>query len=88
MLVGELTTEQKELLTGQMVEQDWFFNPFLSYNTPEGVWVITTQEIDGSIYPENEWVKQLPLIDYVPLPNPSGLTENYFNQFFSGQTNN
>jgi hypothetical protein len=76
MLVGELTTEQKGLLTGQMVEQDWFFNPFLSYNTPEGVWVITTQEIDGSIYFENEWVKQVPLIEYVPYTNPSGFTQN------------
>jgi hypothetical protein len=78
MLVGELTPEQKELLTGQMVEQDWFFNPFLSYNTPEGVWVITTQEIDGSMYPQNAWVKELPLIEYVPYINPSGDTSNNF----------
>ena len=76
MKVGELTTQEKESLIGQMVEQDWYFNPFLSYNTTEGIWVISTQEIDGSIFPENEWVKELPLIDYVPLPNPTGLTEN------------
>jgi hypothetical protein len=61
-----------------MVEQDWFFNPFLSYNTPEGVWVITTQEIDGSIYVQNAWVKELPLIEYVPYINPSGDTSNNF----------
>ena len=88
MLVGQLTLEQKELLVGREVESNWYFNPFLSYNTPEGLWVITTEEIDGSIYLINSWVKQLPLIDYVPFINPSGTTENYFNQFFSGQTNN
>ena len=76
MLVGQLTLEQKDLLIGREVEPDWYFNPFLSYNTVEGIWVITTEEIDGSIFPENEWVKELPLIDYVPLPNPTGLTEN------------
>ena len=35
MKVGELTTQEKESLIGQMVEQDWYFNPFLSYNTTE-----------------------------------------------------
>jgi hypothetical protein len=49
----------------------------LSYNTIEGIWVISTQEIDGSIYLENEWVKQVPLIDYVPYTNPSGTTLNF-----------
>jgi hypothetical protein len=77
MKVGELTTQQKESLIGQMVEQDWYFNPFLSYNTIEGIWVISTQEIDASIYLENEWVKQVPLIDYVPYTNPSGTTLNF-----------
>ena len=86
MLVGELTTQQKESLIGQMVEQDWYLNPFLSYNTIEGIWVISTQEINGSIFPENEWVKTIPIIEYVkPI---SGDTENYYNQFFSGETQN
>lgn len=73
MKVGVLTIEQKESLVGQMVQVDWYFNPVLDCNTN---WIISTQEIDGSIYPQNEWVKSLPLIEWCPPPPPSGSTMN------------
>jgi hypothetical protein len=38
-------------------------------------WIISSQEIEASIYPENEWIKSLPLIDWCePLPPISGTT--------------
>jgi hypothetical protein len=75
MKVGLLTTIEKETLDGQLVEPNWYFNPVLDCNAD---WIISTQEIDGSIYPQNDWVKTLPLIDWCPpIPSPSGSTENY-----------
>ena len=75
MKVGILTITEKESLDGQSVQIDWDFNPIQDCNND---WIISTQEIEGSIYPQNEWVKTLPLIDWcVPLPPPSGSTENY-----------
>lgn len=72
MKVGLLTITEKESLDGQLVQQDWYFNPVLDCN---GDWIISTQEIDNSIYSQNEWVKSLPLIDWCPLiPPPSGST--------------
>ena len=72
--VGLLTITQKSDLDGQQVQNDWYFYPVQDCNND---WVISTQEIDGSIYPQNEWVKSLPLIDWcAPLPLPSGSTIN------------
>jgi hypothetical protein len=86
MKVGQLTEEQKISLEGQLVQLDWGFNPFESYGVVPFEWVISTEEIDNSTFPENEWVKTLPLIDYVfPI---SGDTQNYFTQFFSGNSQN
>ena len=73
MIVGLLTTTEKESLDGQLVQEDWYFNPVLDCNTD---WIISTQEIDGSIYPQNEWVKSLPLIDWCPPIPVSGSTMN------------
>ena len=73
MKVGILTTIEKETLDGQLVEPNWYFNPVLDCNVN---WVISTQEIDGSIYPQNEWVKTLPLIDWCPPIPVSGSTMN------------
>jgi hypothetical protein len=75
MKVGILTTTEKESLNGQLVQPDWYFYPVQDCISN---WIISTQEIDGSIYPQNEWVKTLPLIDWcAPIPIPSGSTENY-----------
>jgi hypothetical protein len=73
MKVGILTTTEKESLDGQLVQTDWYFNPVLDCDDN---WIISTQEIDGSIYPQNGWVKTLPLIDWcAPIPI-SGSTMN------------
>lgn len=63
MLVGLLTIEQKDQLVGTALQHDWFFNPVQDGN---GDWIITTQEIDNNINPDVMWVKDLPLIVYVP----------------------
>jgi hypothetical protein len=64
ILVGKLTELQKTDLEGQLVQPDWYFYPVLDGNTPPN-WVISTEEINASIYPQNEWVKNLPLIEWV-----------------------
>lgn len=73
MLVGLLTQTQKQDLEGQLVQDDWYFNPVIDCNND---WIISTQEINGSIYPQNDFVKSLPLIEWcAPIP-PSGSTMN------------
>jgi len=64
ILVGKLTELQREDLEGQMVQPDWYFYPIIDGNTPPN-WVISQEEINGSIYPQNDWVKNLPLIEWV-----------------------
>jgi len=64
ILVGKLTEQQKTDLEGQLVQPDWYFYPVLDGNTPSN-WIISQEEINGSIYPQNEWVKNLPLIEWV-----------------------
>ena len=73
MKVGILTTTEKESLDGQLVQTDWYFNPVLDCVSQ---WIISTEEINGSIYPQNEWVKTIPLIDWCGPYNPSGSTMN------------
>lgn len=72
--VGLLTEEQKDNLVGQLVQPDWYFNPIQDCNNN---WIISTEEINGSIYPQNEWVKQLSFIDWCFPLTLSGSTENY-----------
>lgn len=70
--VAILTETEKESLVGQLVQPDWYFNPVLDCN---GNWIISSQEITSSIYPQQEWIKLLPLIDWcAPIPSPSGTT--------------
>lgn len=79
MLVGKLTIDQKNTLQGEMIAPDWYFNP-IQDGTPEQNWVISTQEMDSSEFPEFDWVKTLPLIEWVS-PYTSD-TQNHFSQFF------
>lgn len=65
MIVGLLTIEQKDELVGVELQYDWYFNPVEDGN---GDWIISTQEIDNNTNPDVMWVKDLPLIEYVPLP--------------------
>lgn len=78
--VAILTINQKDSLDGQLVCPDVYFNPTLDANVD---WFISVQEIDNSIYPEHDWIKDLTLSDYVgpyvppsPSPIPSGSTIN------------
>ena len=65
MKVGLLTIEQKDQLVGVELQNGWYFNPVQDGN---GDWIISTQEIDNNTNPDVIWVKDLPLIEYVPLP--------------------
>jgi hypothetical protein len=78
--VAILTTHQKDSLVGQLVSPDVYFNPTIDVNQD---WFISSEEIDNSIYPEHEWVKDLTLSVYAgpyvppsPTPIPSGTTIN------------
>jgi hypothetical protein len=75
MKVAILTETEKQSLEGQLIQPSWYFYPTLDCNHN---WIISSEEIDGSIYPQNEWVKLLPLIEwcgnYIP---PSGITESF-----------
>ena len=65
--VGLLTELQKDELVGQLYAPDSYFNPIQDINDD---WVISQEEMYNN---ENElvaWVKDLPLIEYVPKPSP------------------
>ena len=70
MKVRQLTTEQKDLLIGQMWNNGSYFNPTQDAN---GNWFISNEEVNGCGKEEFEWVKELSEIDYNPvvteLPN-------------------
>jgi len=76
--VGLLTEQQKEMLIGQLCDQDTYFNPVLDCNDN---WVISKEEIDDCIYPQFDWLKTLTIIDWCkpidPDPPITGSTENY-----------
>lgn len=70
ILVALLTEEQKDLITGKTYAPDSYFN---ALKDNDGNWVISTQEVDGCTNEEFAWVKELPLIDYAPKPQPERL---------------
>jgi hypothetical protein len=65
MEVAILTIEQKDLLVGQQYTTDSYFNPIQDLNNN---WIISQEEMNGCTNEEFQWVKTLPLIDYVPKP--------------------
>ena len=65
MTVGLLTIEQKDILVGQQYSPDSYFNPIQDIDDN---WVISTQEMDQCVNELYTWVKDLPLIEYVPKP--------------------
>ena len=70
--VGLLTELQKDELVGVLYAPDSYFNPIQDINDN---WVISQEEMYNN---ENElvaWVKDLPLIEYVPKPSPFPITE-------------
>jgi hypothetical protein len=65
--VGLLTETQKDSLLGQLYDEDSYFNPIQDINDN---WIISIEEMEFCVNPEFQWVKDLPLIDYVPKPSP------------------
>jgi hypothetical protein len=64
--VGLLTEQQKNELVGQQYTDDSYFNPIQDINDD---WIISQEEIN---YCDNEnflWIKNLPLIDFIPKPS-------------------
>ena len=67
MKVVLLTEPEKNSLVGQLVQPNWYFNPVLDCNND---WIISTEEVENSIYPEHEWIKSMPLIDWCAPDSP------------------
>ena len=65
MIVVLLTIEQAEQLKGQLYAPDSYFNPIQDANDN---WIISIQEQDQCSI---DWVKELPLIEYIPKPTPN-----------------
>jgi hypothetical protein len=65
--VGLLTESQKDSLVGQLYDDDSYFNPIQDANDD---WIISIEEMEFCVNPEFQWVKDLPLIDYKPKPEP------------------
>ena len=65
--VGLLSIEQKDLLVGQLFDEDSYFNPLQDFN---GNWIISIEEIEQNIYPEFNWLRDLEMIIFVPVVNP------------------
>jgi hypothetical protein len=64
MKVALLTIQQKNELSGQTLQHDWYFNPVQDGNEPPN-WIISTEEIDNNQNPNYDWITELPLIDWV-----------------------
>ena len=65
--VGLLTETQKDELVGQLYDLDSYFNPIQDINDN---WIISVEEIEQCVNPNFIWVKDLPLIEYIPKPTP------------------
>jgi hypothetical protein len=65
ILVALLTEQEKNLLVGQLYDEDSYFNPA---QDADNNWYISTQEIENNIYPEFNWIQNLSLIEYKPKP--------------------
>jgi hypothetical protein len=65
--VGLLTIEQKDLLVGQLFDEDSYFNPIQDDNDN---WIISIQEIEQNQNPTFVWLQDLEMIIFVPKVNP------------------
>jgi hypothetical protein len=65
--VGLLTESQKDSLVGELYAEDSYFNPIQDLDEN---WVISVEEMEFCVNPEFQWVKDLPLIEYIPKPSP------------------
>jgi len=72
------TFPQFELIEGN----NWFFNPVKDCN---GNWILSVEEVEASIYPQHQWLKELPLIDWcapIITTQTTDSTPNHFSQYF------
>jgi hypothetical protein len=67
--VGLLTVEQKDLLVGQLFDEDSYFNPIQDDNNN---WIISIEEIEQNQNPDFGWLQDLEMIIFVPkvIPMP------------------
>ena len=61
--VGLLTEVQKDELVGQLYTEDSYFNPIQDASDN---WIISVEEMELCTIEQFAWVKDLPLIEYVP----------------------
>ena len=67
--VGLLSITQKDLLVGQLFDEDSYFNPIQDGNDPQN-WIISIEEIEQNIYYDFNWLQDLEMILFVPVVNP------------------
>ena len=65
--VGLLSVAQKDLLVGQLFDEDSYFNPIQDNNDN---WIISIEEIEQNQNPEFGWLQDLEMIIFVPKVNP------------------
>ena len=58
-----LTVSEKDEVVGQLYAPDSYFNPIQDANDD---WIISVEEVDQCVNPELIWVKNTPLIEYIP----------------------
>ena len=63
--VGLLTTEQKDEIVGQQYAPDSYFYPIQDINDD---WIISIEEMEQCVNELYMWVKDLPMIEYIPKP--------------------
>ena len=64
--VGLITEVQKDELIGQLYTEDSYFNPIQDASDN---WIISVEEMEFCTIEQFMWVKDLPLIEYVPKPS-------------------
>jgi hypothetical protein len=65
--VGLLTVAQKDLLVGQLFDEDSYFNPI---QDDANNWIISIEEIEQNQNPDFGWLQDLEMIIFVPKVNP------------------
>ena len=65
--VGLLSILQKDLLVGQLFDEDSYFNPI---QDDADNWIISIEEIEQNQNPEFGWLQDLEMIIFVPKVNP------------------
>ena len=65
--VGLLSIAQKDLLVGQLFDEDSYFNPIQDNNDN---WIISIEEIEQNQNLSFGWLQDLEMILFVPKVNP------------------